>query len=131
MGSNVAFVDRVTSIRDVRIQNSDSPISVEDRHPLISWKMVSPRRGQRTAPIGFRSSATTEANSGTPVKSKATDRWASRTRGGLQPEKSYTVNVSVWDKDGDRYDETTRFETGIMNPRISAQNGRTGSVRGS
>lgn len=41
----------------------------------------------------------------------------------LQAEKGYTVNLSVWDKDGKEYRETTRFETGIMNPRISAWNG--------
>lgn len=125
VGSNVALAGQATSIRDVRVQNSDSPISVEDRHPLISWKMVSPVRGQKQT--AYRISVIRDSDGSELWNTGKIE--SDRSVGipyqgvGLQPEKSYTVNVSVWDKDGDRYDETTRFETGIMNPRISAWNG--------
>ena len=45
MASGMAFAD--TSIKDFRVQHSDKPLAVEDKHPLFSWKMDSDVRGQR------------------------------------------------------------------------------------
>ena len=41
----------------------------------------------------------------------------------LQAEHGYGVNLTVWDVDGKEYQTSSRFETGIMNPRESAWNG--------
>ena len=36
-----------TSVKDLRVQHADTPLSIEDRHPVFSWRMESDVRGQR------------------------------------------------------------------------------------
>jgi alpha-L-rhamnosidase len=114
-----------TGIKDFRVQHADSPLSVEDRHPVFSWKIDSDVKGQKQT--AYRLSVIREVdgselwNTGKVLSSQSVDVIYQGVA--LQAEKGYTVKLSVWDKDGKQYDATTRFETGIMNPRISAWNG--------
>ena len=123
MASGMAFAD--TSIKDFRVQHSDKPLAVEDKHPLFSWKMDSDVRGQRQT--AYQISVIREVdgseiwNTGRVESDKSVD--IAYNGVALQAEKGYTVNLSVWDKDGERHDTSTRFETGLMNPRISAWDG--------
>lgn len=41
----------------------------------------------------------------------------------LQPETAYLWKVTVWDVDNKTYTETSRFETGLMNPALTAWEG--------
>ena len=113
------------SVKDFRVQHSDKPLSVEDRHPVFSWRMDSDVKGQKQQ--AYQLSVIREAdgselwNTGKVESDRSVDIPYQGVA--LQAEKGYTVNLSVWDKDGREYKETTRFETGIMDPRISAWNG--------
>ena len=123
LAGTLAFA--ATSIKDFRVQHADTPISVEDRHPVFSWKMESDVRGQKQT--AYQLSVIREVdgselwNTGRVESARSVDVVYQGVA--LQAEKGYTVNLSVWDKDGRQYDAQTRFETGIMNPRISAWNG--------
>ena len=114
-----------TTIKDLRVQHADSPISVEDRHPVFSWKMDSDVRGQKQT--AYQISVIREVdgseiwNTGRVESDKSVDIVYQGVA--LQAEKGYTVNLSVWDRDGAQHKASTRFETGLMNPRISAWNG--------
>ncbi len=114
-----------TTIKDFRVQHADRPIAIEDRHPVFSWKMDSDVRGQKQT--AYQISVIREVdgselwNTGRVTSDKSVDIVYQGVA--LQAEKGYTVNLSVWDRNGDRYDASTRFETGLMNPGISAWNG--------
>ncbi len=114
-----------TAVKDFRVQHSDRPLSIEDKHPVFSWRMDSDVRGQKQT--AYQLSVVREAdgselwNTGKVESDRSIDIPYQGVA--LQAEKGYTVHLSVWDKDGKEYKETTRFETGIMNPRISAWNG--------
>lgn len=114
-----------TGIKDLRVQHSDSPVSIEDRHPVFSWRMESDVRGQKQSAYRitvFREVDGSEVwDTGKVPGDKSVDIPYQGVA--LQAEKGYAVNLTVWDKDGNHYDLSTRFETGIMNPRISAWNG--------
>lgn len=114
-----------TDIKDLRIANSDSPIAVEDRHPVISWRMESDVRGQKQT--AYRIEVVRESDGSTlwdTGRIQSSQSTGIRYQGvALQPEKGYTVKLSVWDKDGEMLCETTRFETSLMNAKISAWDG--------
>ena len=123
LAGTMAFA--ATGIKAFRVQHADSPLSVEDRHPVFSWMMDSDVRGQRQT--AYRISVIRETDgselwdTGKVESSRSVDIVYQGVA--LQAEKGYTVNLSVWDKDGIRHDAQTRFETGIMNPRVSAWDG--------
>ena len=114
-----------TGVYDLRVQNVVRPNAVEDRHPVFSWKMSSDERGQRQTEYEI---TVTRDSDGSKVWDSGRVE-SSRSTGipyqgvALQPEKSYSVRLSVWDKDGNRHEEGTTFQTGLMNPKLSAWEG--------
>ena len=114
-----------TRIKDLKVQNTKEPIAVEDSRPVFSWKMESDITGQHQT--AYRINVIRESDGSTIWDSgKVADGASTGIRYlgvGLQPEMGYTWNLQVWDKDGNVYSENSRFETGIMNPRISAWKG--------
>jgi len=114
-----------TDIKDFRVANLDSPIAVEDKHPVFSWKMDSDVRGQKQTAYQIQvvreSDGSTLWNTGKIMSAKAVDIPYQGIA--LQPEKAYTVKLSVWDKDGKEYQSSTHFETSLMSSKISAWNG--------
>ena len=114
-----------TRINDLRVQNADEPIAVEDSRPVFSWKMESDVTGQHQT--AYRINVVRESDGSTVWDSgKVSDGTSTGIRYlgvGLQPEMGYIWNLQVWDKDGNILSESSRFETGIMNPRISAWKG--------
>ena len=113
------------TIKDFRVQHADSPIAIEDRHPVFSWKMDSAQRGARQT--AYQISVIREVdgselwNTGRVESARSVDIVYQGVA--LQSEKGYTVKLSVWDQDGRQSDAQTHFETGLMNPRISAWDG--------
>ena len=114
-----------TSIIDLRVQNMEEPITVEDRHPLFSWKMHSDIAGQAQKAyqlIVKRESDnmivwnTGKVQSGISVNIKYLGV-------ALQPETGYSWELTVWDINDQAYVSSSRFETGLMNPKISAWEG--------
>ena len=113
------------SVKDFRVQHADTPLAVEDRHPVFSWKMDSGQRGARQT--AYQLSVVRESdgselwNTGRVESDRSVDIPYQGVA--LQSEKGYTVKLSVWDQDGQRSEAQTRFETGLMNPRIGAWDG--------
>ena len=84
-----------TTIKDLRVQHADSPIAVEDRHPVFSWKMGSDVRGQKQT--AYQISVIREVdgseiwNTGRVESGKSVDIVYQGVA--LQAEKGYTVNL--------------------------------------
>ena len=116
-----------TTLSDLRVQHSVEPLTVEEAHPLFSWKMVSPQPGQRQ--VSYRITVARECDgrlvwdsgevrdslsTGIPYQGVA-----------LQPNFSYGWNLTVTDGDGASHEASSRFETGLMSPKRSAWRGAT------
>ena len=112
-------------ITGLRVQNAVEPLAVEDRQPAFSWKMESAERG--TAQQAYQIRVIREAD--------GSELWnTGRVEDGrsvgipyagiaLQPDMGYGVILSVWDNKGRLMQEETRFETGLLSPKLSAWKG--------
>ena len=114
-----------TRITDLRVQHAREPLAVEDRHPVFSWKLESTRRGAHQEAYRIRvvreSDGSTLWDSGEVADGRSDNiRYAGVA---LQPEMAYTWELSVRDGAGAVHTERSRFETGLMNPRLSAWKG--------
>ena len=114
-----------TRITDLRVQDTREPLAIEDRHPVFSWKMESSERGACQTAYRIRvvreSDGSTLWDSGEVQDGRSDNiRYAGVA---LQPEMAYSWEVSVRDGAGALLTARSRFETGLMNPRISAWKG--------
>ena len=114
-----------TSVHDFRVQHSDRPLTIEDRHPMFSWRMESDIRGQKQTAYRITVVKESDGSQLWDTGKVESDQSVDIPYQGvsLQAEHGYSVNLTVWDKDGKEYRSSTRFETGIMNPKESAWNG--------
>ena len=112
-------------IMDFRVQHSVEPLEIEDAHPVFSWKMESSRHG--AAQSAYRIQVVRESDGGDFWDSGKVDCSISdgiAYKGvALQPDMGFKVHLSVWDDKGQELKADTRFETGLMNRRLSAWNG--------
>ena len=114
-----------TRITGLRVQHAVEPLCVEDAHPVFSWKMESSEPGQAQQSYRIRVSRELDGrsvwDSGEIRDSLSTGiRYLGVT---LQPGMGYNWQVSVKDKDGVRHEASSRFETGLMNPKLTAWKG--------
>ena len=114
-----------TRITDLRVQHAREPLAIEDRHPVFSWKMESDERGAHQQSYRIRvmrdSDGSTLWDSGEVTDGRSDNiRYAGVA---LQPDMAYTWEVAVKDGAGAVHTERSRFETGLMNPRLSAWKG--------
>jgi alpha-L-rhamnosidase len=113
------------SVTNLLTQNQVAPIGIDDKLPAFTWQMSAP--GQ----YGASQSAWQIV-----VKDpKGTVVWDSKkiTSGlslnipyagsALQPSTKYNWTVTVWDQKGKTSSQASTFETGLMNPSISAWDG--------
>lgn len=114
-----------TSIINLRVQDAIKPLTVEDIHPLFSWQMESDIIGQKQTAyniIVVRDSDGRIVWNSDKVQSGISNN-IKYMGVSLQPETSYTWHLEVWDTTGGSYKTSSSFETGLMNPKLSAWNG--------
>ena len=114
-----------TSVVSLKVQNVVKPLAVEDRHPVFSWQMSSDERGQKQS--AYQIIVTRKSDGRVVWDSRKVESGVStqvKYQGvALQPEMAYEWNLTVWDAQGKSYAASSSFETGLMNPHISAWNG--------
>lgn len=114
-----------TSVVSLKVQNVVKPLAVEDRHPVFSWQMSSDERGQKQS--AYQIIVTRKSDGRVVWDSRKVESGVStqiKYQGvALQPEMAYDWNLTVWDAQGKSYAASSSFETGLMNPHISAWNG--------
>jgi len=113
-----------TEIHGLKVGYAAIPLAVEDENPLFGWQMKSEVVGQQQKAYQIKVS-----------KSDGNQVWDSgRVESGisnnisykgepLEPETAYTWDLTVWDAEGKTYNQESSFETGLMNPEISAWEG--------
>ena len=114
-----------TIIEKLRVQDTDTPLAIEDTHPLFSWAMNSSEKGQKQT--AYQITVTRESDNKIVWNSGKVESGQSNNIKylgvALQPETAYSWNVTVWDIKGTAITESSRFETGIMNPAQYAWEG--------
>lgn len=114
-----------TTIVNLKVQNILEPLAIEDAHPLFSWQMYSDETGQKQS--AYRIVVTRESDNRVVWDSQKVESGISvhvKYMGvALQAENSYRWQLTVWDVMGKSYTEFSRFETGLMNPKMSAWSG--------
>jgi len=114
-----------TVIGRLQVQHATEPLTVEDEHPVFNWLMLSDKRGQKQQ--AYRIVVVRESDSRTVWDSQKVNEGVSdniRYMGvALQPEMAYRWHLTVWDAAGQAYTASSRFETGLMNPKIFAWEG--------
>ena len=125
LACSILHAGPLTRITGLRVQHSVEPLAVEDAHPAFSWKMESPEPGQSQQSYRIRVCRETDGrqvwDSGEVQDSLST---GIRYLGvALQPRMGYSWQLSVKDRDGVLHQAQSRFETGLMNPKISAWGG--------
>lgn len=112
-------------IYDLRTEQICNPIGLDKCFPVFSWKLKSEKRNtiQKKARIyvGKNPGGSEQWDSG--ILDTGCSSGISYGGSALQPESVYYVSVKVWNQD-DEYAETEGcFETGMLNPDISAWEG--------
>lgn len=114
-----------TRITNLRVQSAVAPLAVEDVNPMFSWQMVSEITGQKQT--AYQIVVTRESDGEIVWDSERTENGESnniRYNGDLlEAETAYSWELTVWDAAEMTYVQHSRFETGLMNPDISAWEG--------
>lgn len=115
----------VTNISNLRVQSAVMPLAIEDKNPVFSWLIVSSVTGQKQSAyqivVTKEKDKTIVWNSGKVNSDLSVDiKYNGKT---LEPETTYSWDLTVWDVKGKSYLSTSRFETGLMNPAIAAWDG--------
>jgi len=114
-----------TVIHQLKVQNITEPLAIEDVHPLFSWQMQSDIVGQKQQ--AWRIVVVRESDGRVVWDSQKVESGVSANIGymgvAMQPETAYGWLLTVWDATGNEYSASSRFETGLMNPKISAWDG--------
>ncbi len=114
-----------TRITGLTVQNRTEPLAVEDRQPDFGWRMESTETG--TFQQAYQISVVRECDGSELWNTGRVEdgRSVGITYAGvaLQPDMGYGVTVTVWDNKGRTLQEKTRFETGLLSPKMSAWKG--------
>lgn len=115
-----------TGIEQLMVDYLKTPLGVDKEKPRFSWQMTTSddQRGYRQTAYQIQvvdegknqvwdsGKVDSDISLGIAYDGKA-----------LQPTTRYTWTVTVWDQDGQRVSNSSWFETGLMNPDLSAWDG--------
>ena len=114
-----------TIIHQLKVQGTTEPLAIEDIHPLFGWQMQSDVVGQKQQ--AYRIVVVRDSDERVVWDSQKVESGVStniRYMGvAMQPETAYKWRLTVWDASGREHSASSRFETGLMNPKITAWDG--------
>lgn len=111
-------------LTNLQVEYTETPLGIDVEKPRFSWQMMSDKRGQEQTAYQI-----------TVRNEEGKEMWTSgKTDSGvslnivyegasLQPMTRYTWSVKVWGQSDETYTQESWFETGLMNPSISAWDG--------
>lgn len=118
------------AITNLLVENTETPIGLDEATPAFSWQMLAPGGARGYAQTAYQ--IVVEDQNGEVVwdTNKVEDSTSINIRYGgedLEPATRYNWTVTVWDQKGTASSNTSWFETGLMNPdpNLSAWDGAT------
>ena len=115
-------------VSNLKTEYLETPLGIDAEHPRFSWQMIAPEREHGFKQVAYH--IIVSDASGNAVWDS--DRIESDVSLGvtydgrpLQPVTRYSWNLTIWDQMGNEAKNTSWFETGLMDPDLSAWNGAT------
>ncbi|MEK6476274.1 family 78 glycoside hydrolase catalytic domain [Catalinimonas sp. 4WD22] len=117
-----------TEITNLQAEYQNTPLGIDVENPRFSWQMESPSGERGYYQTAYRIVVMNEEEKVVwDTQKRESDISLGITYEGsaLQPTTRYTWIVSVWDQDNDITENSSWFETGLMNPdpSLAAWNG--------
>ena len=116
--------EQKSKLASLVVEYTETPLGIDVDKPRFSWQMVSDERGQ--AQTAYQLIVTDEDRQvvwDTGKESGNTSLNIAYNGLPLQPSTRYKWTLSVWDKHDKTLTAESWFETGLMNPSISAWDG--------
>jgi len=113
-----------TKISSLKVEYEVTPLGIDIEKPRFSWQMTSGKQGQSQS--AYRIIVTDEAgkevwNTGTVISDISLNiEFAGNP---LKPSTRYDWTVFVWNQDDKEFSASSWFETGLMDPSVSAWEG--------
>ncbi len=113
-------------IENLKVEYTDSPLGIDVKTPRFSWQMATPEGERGYYQTAYQIIVKNEKGELTwdSKKNETNTALAIEYKGeSLQPSTKYDWTVTVWDQNNIEHSATSWFETGLMNPDISAWEG--------
>lgn len=111
-------------ISALKVEYEVTPIGIDVKNPRFSWQMISKDRGQSQTKYQIVvASETGQEMWNTGIVSSNTSLNIEYSGKPLEATTRYHWTVFVWNQDDKEFSEESWFETGLMNPSISAWEG--------
>lgn len=113
-----------TKLSSLKVEYEGTPLGIDVEKPRFSWQMISGKHGQSQS--AYQITVTDKAGQEVWNTGKiASDISLNIEYAGkpLQPCTRYDWKIQVWDQDDTLLSEESWFETGLMNPSITAWDG--------
>lgn len=120
----VACSEKKNELSSLVVEYTETPLGIDTDKPRFSWQMVSDERGQ--SQTAYQLVVTNEERQIVWDTGKVlSDISLNIAYNGkpLKPSTRYTWELTVWDKQSKTLTAGSWFETGLMNPSISAWDG--------
>ena len=113
-----------TKLSSLKVEYTETPLGIDIEKPRFSWQMISGERGQSQS--AYQIVVTDEANREVWNTGKVTGDISLNIEyagSPLKPATRYDWTLQVWDRNDKQVSGKSWFETGLMNPSISAWGG--------
>jgi alpha-L-rhamnosidase len=117
-----------TDVTNLKVNYTETPLGIDEETPSFSWQMKAPAHSRGYSQKAYQLKVkdkdgrvvwnTKKVNSGESLNIRYNGE-------DLQPSTRYRWEVTVWDQRGKTTKEASWFETGLMNPDLSAWDGAT------
>ena len=110
------------TIQNLRVNYMERPLAIDAQHPVFSWQMESDRQGarQEAYQLVVRDGETVCWDSGKFLSDASVDiKYPAL----LAAETDYTVDLTVWNEQGETLCASTSFATGLKDEDLSAWHG--------
>jgi len=103
------------ALKELRVSYQESPLAVDEQHPVFSWRMESDRHGARQEAwrITVRRGEKLCWDSGRVPGPECGEIAYPEM---LEPEAAYTWSLSVWNEQGEELRAESAFAAGFLNP---------------
>ncbi|HZH62143.1 MAG TPA: family 78 glycoside hydrolase catalytic domain, partial [Metabacillus sp.] len=117
-----------TDVTNLMVNYTETPLGIDEKAPSFSWQMKAPSDSRGYFQTAYQLKV--KDQDGKVVwdtgKVKSNDSIDIRYDGkGLKPTTRYKWEVIVWDQNGKTVNETSWFETGLLDTELSAWDGAT------
>lgn len=115
---NCLTINAAIRVKNLLVEYAQTPIGIDVKNPRFSWQMDAASGERACSQTAYQIVVTTNEGKAMWNSNKVSDDHSLNIQYAgepLQPATHYNWTVTVWDQNGKRYNESSWFETGLMN----------------